>query len=110
MTSALDPDAAARVAWRGDIPPMRQQGSAAVRAAIDSPLRRGLGDRHGGLRRRRIHHRHKDPGRRRRTPEIPGLTYRFAGPNACNLPYRVMRFICGESAGIEADEGSPSQP
>ena len=33
MTSALDPDAAARVASFGDIPPMRERGLAAVRAA-----------------------------------------------------------------------------
>jgi acetyl esterase len=32
----LDPDAAARVASFGDIPPMRQRGLAAVRAAIES--------------------------------------------------------------------------
>jgi acetyl esterase len=37
MTSpALDPDAAARVASFGDIPPMRQRGLAAVRTAIES--------------------------------------------------------------------------
>ena len=34
--SALDPDAAARVASFGEIPPMRQRGLAAVRAAIES--------------------------------------------------------------------------
>jgi acetyl esterase len=33
---ALDPDAAARVASFGDIPPMRQRGLAAVRTAIES--------------------------------------------------------------------------
>ncbi|MGH3970218.1 MAG: alpha/beta hydrolase, partial [Mycobacterium sp.] len=32
----LDPDAAARVASFGDIPPMRQRGLAAVRDAIES--------------------------------------------------------------------------
>ena len=36
MTPALDPDAAARVASFGEIPPMRQRGLAAVRAAIES--------------------------------------------------------------------------
>ena len=36
MTSTLDPDAAARFASFGDIPPMRQRGLAAVRAAIES--------------------------------------------------------------------------
>ncbi|MGA9611333.1 MAG: alpha/beta hydrolase [Mycobacterium sp.] len=35
-TPALDPDAAARVASFGDVPPMRQRGLAAVRAAIES--------------------------------------------------------------------------
>ena len=30
------------------------------------PERGGVGDRHGGFRRRRVHHRHRDPGRRRR--------------------------------------------
>jgi acetyl esterase/lipase len=35
----LDPDAAARVASFGDIPPMRQRGLAAVRAAIESAPR-----------------------------------------------------------------------
>ena len=43
MTPALDPDAAARVASFGDIPPMRQRGLAAVRAAIESaPLPDGM--------------------------------------------------------------------
>jgi len=36
MTSALDPDAAARVASFGEIPSMRERGLAAVRAAIES--------------------------------------------------------------------------
>lgn len=36
MTPALDPDAAARVASFGEIPPMRQRGVAAVRAAVES--------------------------------------------------------------------------
>ena len=35
-TPTLDPDAAARVASFGDIPPMRQRGLAAVRAALES--------------------------------------------------------------------------
>ncbi|BBZ69450.1 alpha/beta hydrolase [Mycobacterium paraseoulense] len=35
-TSRLDPDAAARIASFGDIPPMRQRGLAAVRAALES--------------------------------------------------------------------------
>ena len=35
-TSELDPDAAARIASFGDIPPMRQRGLAAVRAALES--------------------------------------------------------------------------
>jgi acetyl esterase/lipase len=35
-TPTLDPDAAARVASFGEIPPMRQRGLAAVRAAIES--------------------------------------------------------------------------
>ncbi|OBF03609.1 alpha/beta hydrolase [Mycobacterium sp. ACS4054] len=35
-TCRLDPDAAARVASFGDIPPMRQRGLAAVRAALES--------------------------------------------------------------------------
>ena len=35
-TPALDPDAAARVASFGDVPPMRQRGLAAIRAAIES--------------------------------------------------------------------------
>jgi acetyl esterase len=35
-TPALDPDAAARVASFGDVPPMRQRGLAAMRAAIES--------------------------------------------------------------------------
>ena len=35
-TPALDPDAAVRVASFGDVPPMRQRGLAAVRAAIES--------------------------------------------------------------------------
>src|ERR1700734_4253803 len=35
-TSALDPDAAARVASFGSVPPMRRRGLAAVRAAIES--------------------------------------------------------------------------
>src|SRR5277367_781650 len=35
-TPALDPDAAARVDSFGDVPPMRQRGLAAVRAAIES--------------------------------------------------------------------------
>ena len=41
----LDPDAAARVASFGDIPPMRQRGLAAVRLAIESaPLPDGMPD------------------------------------------------------------------
>jgi acetyl esterase/lipase len=36
VSPTLDPDAAARVASFGDIPPMRQRGLAAVRAAIES--------------------------------------------------------------------------
>ena len=36
MTPTLDPDAAARVASFGAIPPMRQRGLAAVRAALES--------------------------------------------------------------------------
>lgn len=36
MTPALDPDASARVAAFGPIPPMRQRGLAAVRAAVES--------------------------------------------------------------------------
>jgi acetyl esterase len=35
-THPLDPDAAARVASFGDVPPMRQRGLAAVRAALES--------------------------------------------------------------------------
>jgi len=35
-TLTLDPDAAARVASFGDVPPMRQRGLAAIRAAIES--------------------------------------------------------------------------
>jgi len=35
-TPTLDPDAAARIASFGDVPPMRQRGLAAVRAAIES--------------------------------------------------------------------------
>ncbi|OBI32910.1 alpha/beta hydrolase [Mycobacterium sp. E2238] len=35
-TPRLDPDAAARIASFGDIPPMRQRGLAAVRAALES--------------------------------------------------------------------------
>jgi acetyl esterase len=35
-TPTLDPDAAARVALFGDVPPMRQRGLAAVRGAIES--------------------------------------------------------------------------
>nr|WP_231989154.1 MULTISPECIES: alpha/beta hydrolase [unclassified Mycobacterium] len=35
-TCGLDPDAAARIASFGDIPPMRQRGLAAVRAALES--------------------------------------------------------------------------
>src|SRR3954471_2833034 len=43
MTPTLDPDAAARVASFGDIPPMRQRGLAAIRAAIESaPLPDGM--------------------------------------------------------------------
>jgi acetyl esterase len=42
-TPALDPDAAARVASFGYVPPMRQRGLAAVRAAIESaPLPDGM--------------------------------------------------------------------
>lgn len=42
-TPALDPDAAARIASLGDIPPMRQRGLAAVRSAIESaPLPDGM--------------------------------------------------------------------
>jgi acetyl esterase len=36
VTPTLDPDAAARIASFGDIPPMRQRGLAAVRAGIES--------------------------------------------------------------------------
>jgi acetyl esterase/lipase len=36
MTPALDPDAAARVASFGAVPPMRERGLAAVRAAVES--------------------------------------------------------------------------
>ncbi len=36
MTPTLDPDAAARVASFGDIPPMRERGLAAVRTALES--------------------------------------------------------------------------
>ncbi len=36
MTPELDPDAAERLASFGAIPPMRQRGLAAVRAAIES--------------------------------------------------------------------------
>ena len=36
MTSELDPDAAARVAAFGPMPPMRERGLAAVRAAVES--------------------------------------------------------------------------
>jgi acetyl esterase len=36
MTPVLDPDAAARIASFGDVPPMRQRGLAAVRAAIET--------------------------------------------------------------------------
>lgn len=36
MTNTLDPDAAARVASFGDVPPMRVRGLAAVRAAIEA--------------------------------------------------------------------------
>lgn len=35
-TPALDPDAAARVASFGDVPPMRQRGLAVIRAAVES--------------------------------------------------------------------------
>ncbi|MCV7309153.1 alpha/beta hydrolase [Mycobacterium paraffinicum] len=35
-TSELDPDAATRIASFGDVPPMRQRGLAAVRAALES--------------------------------------------------------------------------
>jgi acetyl esterase len=51
MTPTLDPDAAVRVAAFGPIPPMRQRGLAAVRAAIESaplpdemPAMAGVGD------------------------------------------------------------------
>ncbi len=76
MTFALDPDAAARVASFGEIPPMRQRGLAAVRAAIESaPTPDGM-------------------------PEMAGITNTACAGPAGPIPVRIYRPTSDSSAPV----------